>query len=354
VILGSFAERLLDWFDREQRDLPWRHTSDPWAIWVSEIMLQQTRVEVVRQLYPRFMERFGTPADLADVTDDQLLAGWKGLGYYRRARLLRQGAQRVVEEFEGRVPDDPATLRDLPGIGPYTAGAIASIAFGHPVIAVDGNVERVAARHRGIETDVKSAPAAGQIREIVADWLAPARAGDFNQALMELGAVVCTPRSPSCNECPVAADCVGRERGIQDLVPVLPKRRRVVEVQARAVLVPVSGGRILGSRIPEGLVNAGQIDLPGPGALITVPTVTELEDELRRLYGVSFEAGEVITTVSHGITHHRIQLRVHRAQCARGPGPNLMAARPDDVNVPWTTIARKAFHQAALFLAAQQ
>jgi hypothetical protein len=152
----------------------------------------------------------------------------------------------------------------------------------------------------------------------------------------------------------VAEDCVGREKGIQDRLPVTPERRGVIEVQSRAILVPLPRGRVLGTRIPEGEINAGQIDLPGPGVLVDTASARELEEELRRRYGVSFEAGEVVTTVHHSITHHRIRLRVHRGRCERGPGPNLMAARPDDSRVPWTTVARKAFKQAALFLTARQ
>ena len=352
--MKPFAKRLLAWYDRHKRDLPWRETSDPWAIWVSEIMLQQTRVEVVRQVYPAFMKRFPTPDALAAATDDQLLSAWKGLGYYQRARRLRAGAQAVVKHHGGTVPNTPDELGELEGVGTYTRGAIASIAFGLPELAVDGNVERVAARHLAIEGHVKSGSGHRLVREAAEGWMDRTRAGDFNQALMELGATVCTPSSPNCSACPVAADCLAQKRGLQDRLPLTPDRRAAVEVVSRAVLVPLSRGRLLGSRIPEGQINGGQVDLPGAGVLEPIATVTELEEELRRRYGVAFEIGEVVTTVLHSITHHRIRLLVHRARCARGPGPNLMAARPDDPQVPWTTTARKAFRQAALFLTARQ
>lgn len=348
----SFASRLLAWYDSQKRDLPWRSSRDPWAIWVSEVMLQQTRVGVVTQLYPRFMKRYPTPAALSVATDDELLAAWKGLGYYRRARLLREAARTLVDHHDGIVPRDIEELRELPGVGLYTSGAIASIAFGAPELAVDGNVERVAARYLGIETNIKAAPATHRVREAVAGWMDRDRAGDFNQALMELGAVVCTPRQPTCSACPVAEECAARRDGTQDRLPVVPERKKLVEVQSRAVLVPLPEGRVLGSRIPHGEVNGGQIDLPGPGALVPMGTSVELESALQRLYGVAFQVGEVVTLVNHGITHHKIRLRVHRATCARGPGPNLMAARPDDETLPWTTVARKAFRQAALFLTA--
>lgn len=353
-VTKSFGERLLAWYDRNKRDLPWRNTGDPWAIWVSEIMLQQTRVEVVRQVYPAFMARFPTPNALAEAGDDELLSSWKGLGYYQRARRLRAGAQFVVDRYGGEVPDTPEALGELEGVGTYTRGAIASIAFGLPELAIDGNVERVAARHAAIEGAIKSGAGHRRVCDSVEAWLDRSRAGDFNQALMELGATVCTPTSPTCGGCPVNVDCLARERGLQGQLPKVPDRRKAIDVMSRSVLVRLPRGRVLGSRIPEGQVNGGQVDLPGAGVLEPIATVSELEDALRRRYGVAFEVGEVVTTVQHSITHHRISLLVHHASCTRGPGPNLMAARPDDARVPWTTTARKAFRQAALFLTSRQ
>ena len=350
----DFAARLLDWYDASRRDLPWRGSDDPWAIWVSEVMLQQTRVEVVRQIYPRFMQRFPNPQALAVASDDELLSAWRGLGYYRRARMLREGARQVLERLDVRVPDSLPALSALAGVGDYTSGAIASIAFGQATHAIDGNVERVIARHRAIEENVKRGPAAAAIRDAVLELMDSDRPGDFNQALMDLGATICTPRSPRCSTCPVRADCAAVRRGLVEAIPVVPARRRQVEVVSRAVLVRVPRGRVLGSRIPDGQVNGGQVDLPGAGLLVAVETPDALAEELRRRYGVSFQIGPVITTVHHTITHHRIRLMVHQAQCGHGPGPNLMAARADDRRIPWTTAARKAFQQAALFLAADR
>ncbi len=346
------AARLLEWYDRERRDLPWRRVRDPWAIWVSEVMLQQTRVEVVRALYPGFLQRFPGPRALAAASDDDLLAAWQGLGYYRRARLLRDAARVVLTGHSGGVPRTAAELADLPGVGEYTAGAIASIAYGERVAAVDGNVQRVVARHRGIAGNVRRRPGMDAIRAAVSAWLHRDRPGDFNQALMELGAVVCSARSPQCRQCPLVADCVAHAQGRTDELPRLPGRRPMVDVLARAVLAPVRAGQLLATRIPDRDINGGQVDLPGAGILVPTATPTALQDALRRRFGVSFRVGEVITAVNHAITHHRIHLVVHRAQCARGSGPNLMALRPDDPHVPWTTTARKVFRQAALFLTA--
>lgn len=335
----SFAERLLAWYDESHRDLPWRRSRDPWAIWVSEVMLQQTRVEAVRESYARFLERFQQPADFACASDDELHAAWRGLGYYRRARLLRDGARAVVLLHGGNVPTDAEQLGELPGIGAYTRGAVGSIAFGLPLTAVDGNVERVAARHRALRTDIKKKPAQVQVRAIAEQWLDRARPGDFNQALMELGAMVCTPRSPRCEQCPVAGDCRARRLRIAAELPVRGERRAMTLVQARAVIVAVRGG-VLAQRVPEGEPNAGQLELPSPGALCSV----DLEDLPKLLHdrcGIHFAIGLPLATVRHAITHHRITLVAHAAE-AMGRG-SLQAHLPDDPEVPWTTLARKVF-----------
>ncbi|MHC4846302.1 MAG: A/G-specific adenine glycosylase, partial [Planctomycetota bacterium] len=203
--------RLLAWFDEHQRDLPWRRTRDPWAILVSEIMLQQTTVAAAIPYYERFVRRWPRPADLARAGRDELLAAWAGLGYYRRARHLMDAAS-VVAEDGGQLPARADALRALPGIGEYTAAAVASIAFGEAIAAVDGNVERVMCRLGAIEGNPKQAVARRAIRDLAEALLDADRPGDFNQALMELGATVCRPTSPDCGRCPLSADCRARER----------------------------------------------------------------------------------------------------------------------------------------------
>ncbi|HKD59961.1 MAG TPA: A/G-specific adenine glycosylase [Terracidiphilus sp.] len=199
---------LLAWYDRARRDLPWRRTQDPYAIWVSEIMLQQTRVAAVVAKYKVFLERFPTVKDLAQADEQDVLALWSGLGYYRRARMLHKAAKQVVAEL-GAMPSTAKELRKLAGIGSYTAAAIASIAFSEPVAAVDGNVERVLSRVRGWEShdSVREAAVRRKVDAFASDLVDPRRPGDFNQALMELGATVCAPRSPQCLVCPWAAEC---------------------------------------------------------------------------------------------------------------------------------------------------
>jgi A/G-specific adenine glycosylase len=201
----DFSRRLLGWFDQNARDLPWRRSRDPYAIWVSEIMLQQTRVAAVLEHYARFMERFPALEDLAAATEDEVLAHWSGLGYYRRARLLLKAAQLVARDLGGNIPANAEDLRALPGVGEYTSAAIASIGFGEPVACVDGNVERVLRRVRGWDEG-----AAAQLRAEAARLLDKERAGDFNQAMMELGATVCVPRGPLCIHCPVIDICATR------------------------------------------------------------------------------------------------------------------------------------------------
>lgn len=209
---SRIRQQLLAWYDLSQRDLPWRRSRDPYAIWVSEIMLQQTRVAVVVERYQAFMARFPTLVSLALATDQEILALWSGLGYYRRARMLHKAAQFVAEHREGNLPITAEELRLLPGIGNYTAAAIASIAHGEPIAVVDGNVERVLCRLQGWEAVGRSGAAAlrRKVESVSNQLLDPARPGDFNQAMMELGATVCTPRSPQCLTCPLSADCVTR------------------------------------------------------------------------------------------------------------------------------------------------
>ena len=346
---AQFASRLLGWYEGHRRELPWRQSDDPWAIWVSEIMLQQTRVEVVRHIYPEFMARYPRPLDFAAVSDDELLAAWRGLGYYRRARLLRAGAQAVVSHHQGQVPDDLAALGSLPGIGAYTKGAVASIAFEKPVTAVDSNVERVIARHHGIEDPVKTGLGKKLVHQATEECLDRNRPGDFNQALMELGATVCTPKSPRCDDCPVREDCRARRLELIDVLPVLPRRRAVVEVQARAVLVSCRDGLVLGCRVGDGEINSGQIDLPGPGPLVDhAAGGEELETTLRDRFGLEFVLEAELGSVRHGITHHRIRMTVHWASVTGRRRRPLVSASPGDPAVPWTTLARKAFALAGL------
>jgi A/G-specific adenine glycosylase len=339
-----FAARLLSWYRARARDLPWRARPSPWPIWVSEVMAQQTRMEVVVPAWERFVREFPTPAAFAAVDDATLQRVWRGLGYYRRARLLRDGAREVVERHGGEVPRDPAALRALPGVGEYTHAAIASIAFGEPLPAIDGNLERVLARHAAIETPVKSAVGRRAVRGAALTRLDRERPGDWNQAMMDLGSAVCTPRSPDCSRCPVADDCAGREAGLLAELPVLPARRAAVPVDAAAAWIDAGRGRVHALRIPEGRINAGQLELPGAGVLEPTDGPDALTDAIRARCGVRVAVDpEPLCVVRHGITHHRITLRVFGARIVGAAGREFMTAHPDDADAPWTTTARKAF-----------
>ncbi len=339
----SFAARLLRWYDANRRDLPWRRTRDPWAILVSEIMLQQTRVEAVREPYARFLARYPRPSAFAAIGDDELLTAWRGLGYYRRARFLREAARAIQRDHGDRLPDDPASLRDLPGIGAYTSGAVASIAFGHKVTAIDGNVERVFARHLAIKDEIATAPARRAVADAAASHIDRERPGDFNQALMELGAVICTPTSPACDRCPVAADCAGRRHGIAAELPRRRAPRAPTIVTARCLVVSRRGG-VLAFRVPDGEPNAGQLELPGPGVLASCAP-EDLARATRERCGIAASIGPELATVRHAITHHRISVTAHAAEIVGRA--QLPIVDPSDGDAPWTTVARKVFARLA-------
>ena len=240
----SFTRSVLDWYDRGHRSLPWRFTRDPYRIWISEIMLQQTRAETVVSYYERFLARYPTVQALAQAPEEELLKSWEGLGYYSRARSLQKAARVIVEAYGGELPGDVEKLRALPGIGDYTAGAIASIAFGIPAAAVDGNVERVLCRYDAVQ-DEAGTPAVRRRIAARAQELVPAdRPGAFANAMMELGATVCTPRNPACLLCPVRESCRGLEQGIAAELPRKAKKKPQ-RVERRAVLLVSSRGRVL-------------------------------------------------------------------------------------------------------------
>ncbi len=254
---SDFRLALLAFFDTQSRNLPWRADSDPYRVLVSEFMLQQTRVDTVIPYFERWMERFPDAASLAAAEQEEVLGEWQGLGYYSRARNLHRAVREVEERWDGHFPSDPDVLRSLPGVGRYTSGAVASIAFGAVVPAVDGNVRRVMARLADAP-----APSAGELDEWTGSLVDPLRPGDFNQALMELGATVCTPRSPDCVECPVSAFCMSRIAGSQEARPT-PKRVRPIPSFDEGVAVLVRAGEVLFERLPEEGLLGGMWSLPG-------------------------------------------------------------------------------------------
>ena len=259
----NFTKAVLAWYDTGHRDLPWRHTTDAYRIWVSEIMLQQTRAETVVSYYERFLARYPTVYVLAKSSEEELLKYWEGLGYYSRARSLHKAAKQIVSQHGGRLPASVEALRALPGVGDYTAGAIASIAFGIPAAAVDGNVERVICRYFAIEETVGTPAVRRMITERVKALIPHDRPGAFSNAMMEMGATMCTPRNPACLLCPVRESCAGFKQGIAQELPHKPKKK-AQRVEHRAVLLVLCKDRVLIRRREEAA--AGAVRLSGCAA----------------------------------------------------------------------------------------
>ncbi|MCB1035405.1 MAG: A/G-specific adenine glycosylase [Acidobacteria bacterium] len=301
---------LLTWYDACSRDLPWRKNQDPYGVWVSEIMLQQTRVETVIPYYQRFLERFPDVRTLAEAPIDDVLSLWSGLGYYRRARQLHRAAEMVLESG-GLFPQTAEGLLELPGIGPYTAAAVASIAFDEVVPVMDGNVERVLSRVLALSEDPRRSTVRRTLLEAAKGLLDQERPGDSNQALMELGATVCTPRNPRCSVCPIAGQCRAHEMGREESFPVA-KVRRTPERHRRRVAVVAEGERILLFRRGEDSeLLAGTWELPW--ATADGRSVEESEVELAQRYGGLWRLEPQEARVRHSITFRNLELDVHRA-----------------------------------------
>ncbi|MDX1675164.1 MAG: A/G-specific adenine glycosylase [Longimicrobiales bacterium] len=312
------ADALLRHFDAHQRSMPWRETSDPYAIWVSEVMLQQTRVDTVIPYWERWLDRFPTVDHLAEADLDDVLKEWEGLGYYSRARNLHRAACMVRERFDGRVPETVDTLRELPGVGEYTAGAVASIAYGVPTPAVDGNVRRVLARLYDLER-----PTPGELRQYAAELVPADRPGDFNQALMELGATVCTPRSPSCGVCPLAEQCEARRLGVQEQRPLPRPRKRIPEETIRTAVLVRGDGAMLVSRRPEDGLLGGLWEFPGvrAGEPWAEPIAGWLDAAAQRTE---------LDAVRHAFSHKRVTYRPELSVV-----PDRAEYEPEDDTLLW-------------------
>lgn len=320
----NLTARLLAWYADHRRDLPWRRTRDPYRIWVVEVMLQQTQVTTVLPYYARFMARFPTVKALAAASLDDVLKLWEGLGYYGRARHLHAAAQRVVAEFGGQIPDTMEGLLSLPGIGRYTAGAVLSIASGQDLPAPDGNVRRVLCRVFAIEEDVTRGAGQRRLWQLAQSLLPPGQAGDFNQALMDLGAMVCTHRAPLCHLCPLADECLAYQMGLQEQFPVRGPRRAVPHYEVTAGVVWNGDGLFLiAQRRPEGLLG-GLWEFPGGKR---EPNET-LEDCLRRELAeeldIKVAVDAPLTVVQHAYTHFRITLHAFHCRLVGGQRPRAL------------------------------
>jgi A/G-specific adenine glycosylase len=333
--VAGVRERLAVWYGEARRDLPWRANRDAYRILVSELMLVQTTVTAVIPYFERFLRRFPDITSLAEADEAEVLKAWEGLGYYRRARQLHAAARQVVREHGGTIPDDPAAIRALPGVGRYVAGAVLSMAFDRPEPIVEANSQRVLARLLAERENVEAAAARERIWQ-AAGRLVPAQgAGTFNQALMELGALVCTPRQPSCLLCPLSALCQARRLGLQDAIPVTtPKPPPAAVTEACAVVF--RHGKVLIvqrglGRLWERFWEFPTIHLAGADpAGRSFGSAVELADGVQRLTGIRADIGPPITTLRFSVTNHRVTLIAHRARARSGtlePGSGLIDAR---------------------------
>lgn len=293
-----FEDELLVWHDRSKRDLPWCGESDPYRIWISEIMLQQTRTETVKDYYKRFLEAFPDVHALAQADEDRLFKLWEGLGYYSRARNLHKAAKQIVSEHGGKLPDTAEKLKKLSGIGDYTAGAIASIAFGRREPAMDGNAIRVMSRVLCEEGCVGEAAVKRRLKEGCAALMSDARPGDFNQAMMGLGSMICVPVHPKCEKCPVRAYCQAEKRGIQAQLPVLPAKVEKKTIAVGVALVRCEKGVLLVKR-PEGGLLAGLWAFP---VFEGARSEAEVRGALEEM-GISVGRGEQLSDAQHVFTH---------------------------------------------------
>jgi len=316
--IQAFRGPLMEWYDDNKREMPWRKTGDPYRIWVSEIMLQQTRVDTVRDYYRRFVDAFPTVEDLADAEQDDVLKLWEGLGYYSRARYLHHAAGQVVSEHDGTVPRDYDAIRDLKGIGPYTAAAVLSIAYNEPHPVLDGNVMRVISRVFASDANIKKAKTQRHFRRLAGELLEPERAGDFNQAMMELGATICTPTSPSCEKCPVQRACSAYDDGNPEQYPVTPESKPVPHHDIAVGLVFDDDGRILIQRRPEDGLLGGLWEFPGGKAEEAEQMDEACVRELREELGIEVEVDSPFYTLSHAYSHFKITLYAFRCRLVKG------------------------------------
>lgn len=314
------ASRILEWYAQHARVLPWRNHPQPYAVWVSEIMLQQTRVETVVPYFERWMERFPTLQSLADADLQEVLNLWEGLGYYTRARNLHQAARIVVAEHQGELPHTVQDLKKLPGIGRYTAGAIASLAFGQDAAALDGNIRRVLSRVFNVEAVDRSSAADQQLWSFVEANLPAGHAGEYNQALMDLGALICSPRNPDCPNCPLNDICEANKLNLQQERPVRKPKIMVPHYTVTAAVLR-NGNRVLIARRPEKGLLAGLWEFPG-GKVQTSETLSAaLQREIREELAINIQVGQSLGVYSHAYTHFRITLHAFECLIKNGSQP---------------------------------
>ncbi len=323
--MTEFSRRILSWFKHHGRVLPWRGIRDPYATLVAEVMLQQTRVETVIPFFNRWMVRYPSIADLAAASEQDLLGLWEGLGYYNRVRNLHRAVKIIVDQYEGELPRDLSALRSLPGIGRYTAGAIASIAFGMDVAALDGNIRRVLARAFDVRQRADSPKGEKVLWALAEENLPRGRSGDYNQALMDLGAMICLPRDPDCGNCPLGKLCRARALGVQRQRPVMKPRLAGLHYMVTAAIIRRRGKVLLAKRPSPGLLG-GLWEFPGgkveEGETLEMSLRREILEEL----GAEISVGEPFGVYRHAYTHFRITLHAFLCDLTAGEPESIQAA----------------------------
>ncbi len=330
----AVRRRLLPWFERHQRVLPWRTNRSAYRVWIAELMLQQTRVDQAEPYFRRFMKQFPSLKRLAAASEQEVLKCWEGLGYYARARNLHRTARRIIKERHGRFPRDYETLKTLPGIGPYTAAAIASLAFNRDHAVLDGNVIRVLSRVTAHEGDIHRTETRRALQAWADALLIPGRAAPFNEAMMELGAIICTPRKPKCERCPLAGVCAARRKGEPEKYPRRRPRGAVPHKEVGAAVVRNRKGEVLIAQRRAQSMLGGLWEFPGgtrePGETMPQCVARELQEEM----GIDIRVGERLMVVRHAYSHFTIALHVYRATLRKGRPRAIQCA-----DFRWTPIS---------------
>ena len=318
--------KLLPWFAQNRRSMPWRSNRTPYRVWISELMLQQTRVDQATPYFLRFMKRFPSLKSLAAASQEEVLKMWEGLGYYSRARNLHKAARIIVEEHKGRFPKTAEAMIRLPGIGSYTAAAIGSLAFNLDMAVLDGNVIRVLSRLFAYTRDTRSAAAKSELQQLADALLIKGQAGNFNEAMMELGATICAPRAPDCTGCPLARVCLGHASGRPTDYPVKAPKKKVPHLVVGAAVVANRKGQVLVARRRSEDMLGGLWEFPGgkqePGETIRQCIARELHEEL----GIHAEVGDFLMTVHHAYSHFTMDLHTYHAKIRAGRPRPLQCA----------------------------
>lgn len=328
----EFRKELVDWFNREKRDLPWRQTTDPYKIWVSEVMLQQTRVETVIPYYKRFLEKFPTPEVFAYAPQEDILKTWEGLGYYSRVRNLQAGVREVVETYGGVVPDNRVDISKLKGVGPYTAGAVLSIAYGKPEHAVDGNVMRVLSRVLHIYDDIALPKTKKIFEQAVMELIDPNQASSFNQGLMELGALICTPTSPKCLLCPVREYCRAFEAGDAAQLPVKSKKIKMKNLLYKVYIARDKEDRYLLEKRGDNGLLANMWQFP----MIEIKNEESPLEQLAERYDVEIKSeATAVISFKHVFSHLTWHIEAEAVEVdAKNAGKFFSPAQIEDLPMP--------------------